>query len=52
MYLFIECFTSYLVPCQLYCDDWLEGQRKPVHTVNQGSILSTADQQQTTRFPT
>ena len=36
-----------------YHDELLEGQRKPVHTVGQGSVLYTADQRQaTTSFPT
>ena len=36
-----------------YHDGWSEGQRKPVHTVGQGSVLYTADQRLgTTSFPT
>ena len=41
--------TSY----RSYHDGQFYGQRKPVHTVGQGSVLKTADQQQaTTSFPT
>ena len=44
---------SFLVPSRLYCDEKLEGQKKPVHTVGQGSVLLTADQwQATTSFLT
>ena len=31
--------TSRLVTCWLYSDGLLEGERKPVHTVGQGSAL-------------
>ena len=36
--LFILCFTSRPIPYWLYCDGYLVGQRKPVHTVGQGSV--------------
>ena len=36
-----------------YHNGKLEGQRKPVHTVGQGYVLLTAEQQQaSTSFPT
>ena len=49
IYLYIFCFMSHVGHLyRLYCDGWLEVQRKPVHTVGQGSVLQTADQQQVT----
>ena len=37
--LFIWGFTSFLTLYRSYHDGQLEGQRKPVHTVGQGSVL-------------
>ena len=38
-YLFIWGFTSLSTLYRSYHDRYLEGQRKPVHTVCQGSVL-------------
>ena len=38
--LFIMCrFTSLSTLYRSYLDRWLEGKKKPVHTVCQGSVL-------------
>ena len=37
--LFIWCFSSLSTLYMSYHDGWMEGQRKPVHTVGQGSVL-------------
>ena len=39
IYLFIWGFTSLSTLYRSYHDRELEGQRKPVHTVGQGSVL-------------
>ena len=53
IYLSIWGFTSLSTLYRSYHDGKLEGQRKPVNTVGQGSVLKTADQRQaTTSFPT
>ena len=38
MFLF-GCFTSLSILYRSYHNEELEGQRKPVHTVGQGSVL-------------
>ena len=53
IYLFIWGFTSLSSLYRSYHNGELEGQRKPVHTVGQSSVLLTVDQRQaTTSFPT